>query len=103
MRSLIDPIRDEITRTLAVYRGCIRIAELYARLDGIDSTTAHALLAEQIGARLDMQADILEASWLARAVTFLPPPEHLRRDAAEWRREARALWAAARDGQVGGA
>lgn len=91
-------VRTAIAHTRAVRKGRSRLIELFGRFGDAPDPAGDAVVAEQIATRLDLQADYLEASRLARALTFQPTPADLRREAAEWRRTAQVLRNAANDG-----
>ena len=89
---ILTRIADEIYHTRRVWRGHHRIAESQAQFDRATEPVNKAVFAERIAFRIETLADHLAVSWLARATTFLPAPDQIRKLAAEWKRRAEGLY-----------
>lgn len=92
---ILTRLRDELDHARRVWRGHDRLTEAQDDYFSSDSPASMAVAAEQIADRLDSQADHLDASWLARVTTSLPPTDEMRLDATEWRKQAAECWTAA--------
>jgi hypothetical protein len=80
----LRPTRADIKHARGAWVDHRRLILLQRRWDNATDALARAETATKIGDRILSEAVHLEASWLARATTFLPTPAALRAEAAIW-------------------
>lgn len=86
--TFLSRLRAELAHARCVYRCHSRLIELKYHFDRAPDPASAAVFAEHVAVRLRMQADSLQASWLARAAAALAIPAEIRAEADEWDRRA---------------
>lgn len=90
---MLTRVRAHITHARRVWAEQSQITAATATYyDDTEALATRAAAAERIATGLDRQAAHLAASWLARAVTALPPSDTVQAMAADWRRRAEEMW-----------